>query len=81
MIKSELTALIGRAMDNITPEGATLHSIRPLVVPDTKFLTNQWQVHFDVTDCSYEAFDNIQKFVEIDSFKVFFFVQFALFIY
>jgi hypothetical protein len=70
MEKTELTALIGRAIDNITPEGATLHLICPLVVPDTKFLTNQWQVHFDVTDCGYEAFDNIQKFVEIDGFKV-----------
>jgi hypothetical protein len=67
---SKLRNRIGLAMRDITPEGAIEHSIRPLVVPDTDFLTNQWQVHFDVTDCGYEVFDNVQKFVEIDGFKV-----------
>ena len=47
-----------------------LHSFRALVVPDTTFLTNQWQAYFDVTNCGYEVFDDLQKFVEIDGFKV-----------
>jgi hypothetical protein len=65
-----LNKLIPAAMQKIIPKGAELRAFRALLVPDTQFLTNQWQTHFDVTNCGYEVFDNLQKFVEIDGFKV-----------
>src|SRR5947209_8161750 len=70
MILDVLTNLVGHTMTEFAPAGAKLFSFRPLIVPDTEFLTNQWQVHYDVTDCGYEIFNNLQKFVEIDGFKV-----------
>ena len=70
MNADKLHGLIVKTMKNIAPEGAIMHALRPLVVPDTDFLTNQWQVYFDVTDCGYEIFDNLQKFVEINGYKV-----------
>jgi hypothetical protein len=66
----DLRGLIIKAMTDIAPKGAILHAYRPLLVPDTDFLTNQWQVTYDVTDCGYEVFDNFQKFIEIDGYKV-----------
>src|SRR6266487_1010394 len=65
-----LNKRIASAMYHFVPKGARLHSFYALVVPDTTFLTNQWQAHFDVTNCRYEVFDDLQKFVEIDGFKV-----------
>jgi len=70
MNANKLRGLIVNTMRDIAPEGAIVHALRPLVVPDTDFLTNQWQVYFDVTDCGYEIFDNLQKFVEINGYKV-----------
>ena len=65
-----LNKLITTTMHNMAPKGARLHSFCALMVPDTTFLTNQWQAHFNVTNCGYEAFDDLRKFVEIDGFKV-----------
>jgi hypothetical protein len=70
MNADKLRRLIFETMKEIAPEGAIMHAFRPLVVPDTDFLTNQWQVYYDVTDCGYEVFDNFQKFVEINGYKV-----------
>ncbi len=70
MYANTLTTLITNAISNIVPSDAKFHSCRPLIVPDTEFLTNQWQAHYDVTECGYEIFDNFQKFIEIDGFKV-----------
>jgi hypothetical protein len=66
----KLNKLIPAAMQKIIPKGVSLHSFCTLLVPDTQFLTNQWQTHLDVTNCGYEVFNNLQKFVEIDGFKV-----------
>jgi hypothetical protein len=65
-----LNGFIITAIRNLVPKGTRLHSFRLLMMPDTEFLTNQWQVHYDVTNCGYEVFDNLQKFVEIDGFKI-----------
>jgi hypothetical protein len=50
----DLYGLITKTMTNIALKGAILHAYRPLLVPDTDFLTNQWQVTYDVTDCGYK---------------------------
>jgi hypothetical protein len=66
----DLNNLVFKMMTDVALKGAMVHAFRPLMVPDTDFLTNQWQVHYDVTDCGYEVFDNFQKFVKIDGYKV-----------
>jgi hypothetical protein len=70
MEANKLRSLIIKTMTDIAPKDAIMHALRPLVVPDTDFLTNQWQVYYDVTDCGYEIFNNFQKFVEINGYKV-----------
>src|SRR5947209_3081933 len=65
-----LRNLVGHTMIDFAPAGVKLFSFCPLIVLNTEFLTNQWQAHYNVTDCGYEIFNNLQKFVEIDGFKV-----------